>query len=458
VAASAVSPDELQATVHLLLGRYAAVAELDASTDDARLLREVARYLDGNTARALANLRAFSRREGLLGEGARAWLGDPSIIDPDGDLRGARRRHRLDRALLWIGGASLRARGADLSLDGLRAWRQALTPLNLALGLPARALRGVEPATDSVRRAAARYLELRPEGPLAEESRDWMSRAELSRAMRRRGAAWDDGRLVLPAARTPYARILGRPLLVTRAALDRAGVPALSERVANADALVLVTGPRAVAGEGDPLERESALALIQELARGLDSGALRPFGKNRRAALETVRRMDGGIRSGATRAWVRPWSKPTTETRRALRALLSDGNEQRVASFDIERGSKDVEASRTLFGRDVACPSRSVCLDRDRAWTSTASAELGSDGGVRLATRATFHDMVVSVEIKELVPRATVSVPIARWLRIDRWLPFGARLGIGLEGVSVAPTERAARAPVYAADGTPAGF
>jgi hypothetical protein len=452
VAASAVTPDELEMSVALLLGRYDSVANLDATTDEARLLQALARYLDGDTDRGLAELRAFSKREGPVADAARAWLEDPSIIDPDRELSRASRRRGLDRALMWIGGASLRARGTDLSLDGIRAWREALAPLNLVLGLPARVLRGDAPSIDAVQKAAARYLELQPEGPRAAESRDWMSRAELSRAMRRRGVAWDDGRLVLPAARTPYASILGRPLLVTREALERAGISALPERAADADALVLATSPHGMAGEGEPLARDVALSLVRELARGLDTGEVQPFGKNRSAAHETVRRMDGGIRSGSARAWVHLWSEPTSETRAALRILLADGDEQQLGNVEVERGRKRVRASRTLFGREVSCPRRAVCLDRDRALSSTASAEVESGGGVRLATRAAFHDMVVAVKVEELVPSATVSIPIARWLRIERWLPFGARLGIGLGGISLGPTVREVETPLYAAD------
>jgi hypothetical protein len=337
-------------------------------------------------------------------------------------------------------------------VDGLRAWREALTPLNLVVGLPARALRGDEPPPDAVRSAASRYLKLQPDGPLAEESLDWMRRADLSRTPRRRDAAWDDGRLVLPPARTPYPRILGRPILVTNGLVQRAGISDLLEEAGDADALVLATSPQALAGGGRPLDRDVALVMLRELARGLDTGDVRPFGRNRSAAAEAIRRFDGAIRSGRAQAWVTAWSEQVDRGSLALRDLMADGAEHRVARVDLERGSKRLRASRTLLGGAVSCPAQLVCMDRDRAWSSRAFAEVGPDGSVRLSTRASFHDLAISIELDELVPKASVSIPIARWLRIDRWLPLGARLGIGLDGISFGPTIRKIEAPLHTAE------
>jgi hypothetical protein len=460
-AASPVSRSELQLAASFLLGRYHTLAEVEPETDEARLMRAVARYLDGDVDRALADLRALSERQGGVGELADAWLADPSIVDPDRELRRAGRRHRLDRALTWVGGAGLRSQGTDLSLDGIRAWREALAPLNLALGLPARALRGDEPPSDAVRSAATRYLKLQPDGPRAEESVDWMSRAELSRAMRRRGAAWDDGRLVLPAARTPYPRILGHPVLVTSRLLRKLDIPKLAEHVESADALVLATNPHALGGEGEPLALDAALALIRELARGVESGDVRPFGRNRRAALESLRRFDGAVRSGMAQAWVSAWSDRTGPARASLRDLFADGDEHRLAHMEVERGRKRLRASRSLFGSEISCPAHLVCVGQNRAWSGSAYAEVRPDGSIRVSTRARFHDLAVSIELEELVPSASLSIPVARWFHLDRWLPVAARLGVGLDGISVTPViqGQGVEAPVYTAEGAaPSGL
>jgi hypothetical protein len=442
VVQSELSREELRLALELLLGHYEALAGSDAETDEQRLMRAVASYLDGEIDRAVAELRELGSRESEVGSQARAWLADPSIVDAELELRRASRRHRLERALTWVGGNRLRSRGADASLAGLRAWREALTPLNLALALPARALRGDDAPTEGVRDAAALYLELQPDGPLANESRAWIGRAALSGEEQRRTAGWDDGRLVLPPARTAYPRILGRPILVTTELVGRAGIPALAARAGAADALLLATSRHALAGESETLDRDAALALIAELARGIDAGEIRPFGRNRGSALETVRRLDGAIRSGQVQARVLAWSERPDRARPALRQLFADGDAYRVAEVDIERGSKELRASRAILGGEVSCPAQLVCVGRARAWSGQAFAEVGSDGSVRLRTRASFHGMAVSLQINELVPSASVSIPIARWLRIDRWLPLGARLGIGLGGVSFGPTVR----------------
>ena len=439
---SELSREELRLAVEFLLGHYEALAGSDGETDERRLMRAVASYLDGEVDRAVAELRELASRESEVGSHARAWLADPSIVDADFELRRASRRHRLERALTWVGGKRLRSQGANPSLAGLRAWGEALTPLNLALALPARALRGDDAPTEGVRDAAALYLELQPDGPLADKSRAWIGRAALSGEGLRSGAAWDDGRLVLPPARTSYSRILGRPILVTAELLESAGIPALAERAGAAEALLLATSRHALAGESEPLDRDAALALIAELARGIDAAEIRPFGRNRRSALETLRRLDGAIRSGQVQARVLAWSERPDGARPALRELFADGDGYRVADVDIERRSKELRASRAILGGEVSCPTQLVCVGRNRAWSGQAFAEVKPSGSVRLRTRASFHGMAVSLQINELVPSASVSIPIARWLRIDRWLPLGARLGIGLGGVSFGATIR----------------
>jgi hypothetical protein len=61
--------------------------------------------------------------------------------------------------------------------------------------------------------------------------------------------------------------------------------------------------------------------------------------------------------------------------------------------------------------------------------------------------------MAISVEIDQLVPKASVSIPIARWLRVDRWFPLGARLGLGVDGVSLAPVVREFEGPARGVEG-----
>ncbi len=69
-----------------------------------------------------------------------------------------------------------------------------------------------------------------------------------------------------------------------------------------------------------------------------------------------------------------------------------------------------------------------------------AWAEVRQDGSLKLGTQARFHGMTLSVNLNRFVPSASISIPLARWLRIDSWFPVSAVFGVSAAGLSVGPS------------------
>jgi hypothetical protein len=279
-----------------------------------------------------------------------------------------------------------------------------------------------------------------PDGERAAEARGWLAKLEPSRAELARHAAWDDGRLILPLADTPYKRVAVGSLVISREALVGA-LPDFDisrEPLVGARAITLVSGAAEDPELALELSADEARALLAGLAAGLEAGRLRNLQGESAAALADLRRVAESVRRG-TPLFAEPRSLGDTPMTRALRsALFEDGPAQPREGIRFRRRKDSLEA-RNEFSRSLVCPPDVVCLDRARRVTTAAYARFDADGDLKLGASTQFIGASLALEITESGPRGALHIPIASWLGLARWVPVSADLAFGLDGVSVHP-------------------
>jgi hypothetical protein len=396
-------------------------------------------YSNGNREEAVDLLERAAEGEGNASTIAARWLADERI-HPEALWTGVGRQDSMRKALGWIGGRDLEERGLEISSRGFKAWRAAASPLNLAVSAPVRMLRGHAPARDRIRRLALSYLDLHPNGPAAEEARGWVARTEPSQAELRRQALFNDGMLVLPRARTPYTPVVPRPLLVTRALLLEGGAASrgLAEELGEAQTVLLVPLRGRPTHDGTPLPRQRAVSLVANLVALLEEGVALPVRGDRDRALGSLRRLDRSIRSGRVLV-ARLLATEESEGIEAGLLRMLEGETARLASVEVQSGRDDLKLRQDLFGSGTACPEGVVCLARKRALAGQMYAQLEIEGEGKLGVVTSVRDASFRLEIDETGPQATLDLPLAALLGIDRWIPLRAALVVGLEGIRLAP-------------------
>ncbi len=431
---------ETEVAAALLVEQYERAAALAETVPETELVRGAALLLAGQRQAGLEALRSVREGQGRVAELAARWLADPDL-DPETAMLRERRRYRTRRVLGFIGGDALEAHGLDLSRQGVRSWGESLTPMNLALSVPVRMARGRPADGSALREAALRYLELEPAGKRAEEARGWLAKLQPSHAELGRHAVWDDGRLILPSADTPYLSVAARPLVISREALVRAlpDFDVSREPLAGARAITLVPGRVEDPELALELAADEARALLSGLAAGLEAGRLRSLQGDTAAALADLGRVAESLRRGRP-LFAEPRSLGDAPMTRALRrALLGDGAPQPAEGVRFRRRRNGLEA-RNELSRSLVCPPGVVCLDRARRVTTAAYARFDADGDLRLGATTRFIGASLALEITESGPRGALHLPIAAWLGVARWVPVSADLAFGLDGVSVRPT------------------
>lgn len=420
----------------LLAGDYERVLESAPSGAGGWLARAAASTLSGDHARARQSLSALGEREDALGRTAREWSQRPELA-AESRFTASLRDYRVRRTLGWIGGEKLASDGLEPTARGYRAWRDSLTPLNLAISLPARVLRGWRPADNALEVAAREYLDHDPHG-----SQVGAASFVLSEAAARAGAGASpdaaDRRFVLPAARTPFTTLAAGPLLVTRAALDSEFIAsgALREVLGDADAVLL--RPEYDAVPLPTLDEATALTLIAEVARGIERSDLRALDHGRAASLERLHRLDAAVRAGAILVAL-PIAPSDSTLRESIGRVGIDGGSEVAGGLHLERGDDDLRLERALDAAGLGCPERAVCVDR-QAWISASVyGSLGTDSDAGVGASATFQRARLAVELSIAGPRASLELPVADWLGIERWVPVAARIAIGTDGIYVGP-------------------
>ncbi len=420
-----VDPAEMDVAAALLAGHFEAAEHRPAHGPDARLAVALARDATSARAEALADLEALAAGEGRAAESAGRWLADPRV-HPEAALDRAWSQARLEGWLGHIGGDDLARDGSELSRDAVRAWKASAEPLNLAVSVPARLASGYTPRADAYRRAAVAYLERFPEGPRAARVRQRLGELGAEDPDRLAGA-FRDGRLELPA--TSHTRRDDPELVVTRAALGVAG--ALDPELPRAWLRLASDGCSGALHEG-----AAAHALLDALGAGVESGELRTS-RGSGETLELLRRLDRAVVRGE--ALCARQDVPLLASADALRSALVEGGKARVpGAVDVARGGDDVRLTRH-WRASSGCPAGAACIDTEQAIDGFFYARVETDGDVRVGARTGLQGASLALDMGRSGPRATVVVPVARWIGLGRWLPLEAQVDIDLGGVSVGP-------------------
>lgn len=440
VALEPIEAWEVSLAAALLVGDYERVLASERARPDVELAQAAALFLSGDRAAAGERLRELEEEGGRRAELAGTWLADTRFF-PETALASSERRFRVRKVLGWLGGDELEQNGLSLSRDGVDAWRATLSPFNLALSLPARLLSGRRPEGDELHAAAASYLERVPSGPRAADARAWLAQDPGGKETRRSARPFDDGHFVLPAARTPYTHTGPSPVLVTPSGLDSVSGDRFARLGIDVDtdaSLLLTLVDDDVPDTAISLPRDTALRLTAGLARGLENGALATIGGDVSEQLEGLRRIDRSLRDGATLV-VDPWQPETDEGSELSRALVEGGSPARVRQLRVSRSSSSVHVERDLFAGPARCPEATHCIDRARSYDGRLSARLEDDGEARVGLRSQIVDARLALEIGRTGPRASLALPIGRWLGLDRWLPAELRLDLSIDGFAAEP-------------------
>ncbi len=427
----------------LLAGAYERALALDSETPDADLAQSAALLLSGRREEGLSLLRELADRPDREGRAARGWLEDPTV-DPEGALLREQRSYRLRRALGWLGGDELEEHGLELSREAVRGWRRSLAPFNLLVGFPTRLARGREARADELRAAARHYLDVEPAGARAGAARDWLADLDGSDRPRER-AAWEDGFLRLPRAESPVALLVPRPVRLSEDALvevapDAADLAGLLDDETPVLALAVAAPPDVHALT---LPGERAFELLAGLARAFDAGALRAASVDGASGLEAVRRLDYAVREGAPLLAYAVESAGLVDVASTVDALedsIVSGEEVADHEIRFRPKRKGLVVDGDLLGGAIPCPLGAVCVDAFRSVESRAFADLQVDGDAGVGVAATFHQAEVALRMSGDGPSASVTLPIAGWLGLGGWIPLGARLGVGVDGLSVGVT------------------
>lgn len=415
------------------------------------LARATARYEGGERAEALEDLGRIAARDGDVAEVARQLLLDRSI-NPELALDDEIWSYTKRRSLGVLGGEPLADNGlsfepdnVDFSLDGYKrlknsykVFRKTVNPVNLLVDAPARFWRGWRPQGGALREAATRYLDLEPEGARADEARGWLESLRGDERASATVTPFRDGYFVLPHARTRYARIAPRRIVVSLEALERQA-PELARELGLDASPAFVLGESGLGEGASALERDRALELLARLADGLEAGELQPRGQSAGEVLEAVRRLDSRIRTGTTLR-IAPRLPDVAASLSALGTALVDGTRARtVGGIAISRQDEDIVASRDLGGDGEFCLPETPCIDRKLPVDGGIFARTSGEASAGIGARAGYRSARLSVMMGTSGPHATLVLPLARWLGITHFLPVEAHVDVGLDGLSAGP-------------------
>jgi hypothetical protein len=433
-------PGEVSRAAALLLDEVPTGCGSSRDDGQASLLCAASLYGAGARQEARTLLARLARGEGSEAETASQWLAEPHLF-PERVWRSARRRGRVRRVLGWLGGRSLEDRGLDVSSRGLRAWRGAVSPLNLGLSVPLRIARGRTPHWAELRHAARFYLERDPHGRAAGEAREWLRRTSPDAVERRRLALYEDGVLQVPKARTRYSPVYARPILVAAELLQigqSTVTQALAQRLAAAEAVVFTPAPPQATIDGLALSQEEATQVLHALAGAIEEGHARSLRGSTAEALDALRRLTGVVRSGHN-LHAHPWRPAPPSPRKQTVLSLLEGDATHLEQVALHRGDDDLEVQRSFFGRNIPCQSGLVCLDRARPIQGRLYGSLGLEGDARLGVETRIQGASLRLEVSETGPFASLVLPVGALLGIEQWVPLEASVRVSLAGISVAP-------------------
>ena len=428
---------EASVAAAMLAGDYHDAARLAPANPRGQLVLAAASYFDGDRRTARDVLSQLRSRDDAIGSLARDW-GERPDLSAGQRFESERRRYYLRKVLGVFGGNGLADHGLVRGRRGFDAWRSSLAPLNLALAFPARLVRGWSPDGSALREAASLYLALEPEGLEAESASQWLVQLGPAPELQR-VSAWRGSRLVLPDARTDYTPLAPQPLVLTASAL-RSGrldsIDLLRDVIGDAEAVLLRAEQDAV--PFPTLSGEDALAMLASLGEALEAGTLESLRGKRAATFYRLQRLEAAVRVGA-RLVAAPYGVDGPSLRAVLPDAMLEGGTHYADGMRVARGADKLRVDRRLGGAGFTCPSTVLCVHRPTTVTAKLYGSIDTDADMLLGARASFEQATLALEMRSSGPQARLSLPLARWLGIERWLPVGAQVDIGTEGVYLGP-------------------
>ena len=437
-----VTASDVDLSTALLLGDFGAVAGLSATTDSERLARSVARYLSGRHDEALADLGELAGSDTVAGTLAADWIAREDI-NVERALSRAVRGYRLRQGLGLLGGSELAKRGWDLSAHGYRAWQRSINPLNVAIAMPLRLMRGFRPSGDDVREAAKRYLDARPQGERTDEARAWLDTVG-------RGAGMADAAglvgLDLPQPPVRFRRLTPRPLLLTRAALDSVYLSELAPlRIALGEGTAVVLHAEEPSaddiGASIPIDRADASRLLSELEIAIEQVRLVPVERGSNDALVALYQLQAEVRGGARLVAI-PGTSELGEPEAAwlrMQRALTDGGTEVSGAVVMEHDGDEIHLSRFVGRGAVSCPSDMLCIDHESRWSGRLYAKVDSDSSTRVGFKTRVRGAQLSLSLSDGGPAAQVVLPVGRWLGLGGWLPLSAKVRVSADSIYVGP-------------------
>jgi len=428
-------------------------AEKLAPAGDAsgELARAAARYEAGERAEALEEFRSIAKGQGEASGVAREILEDRAV-NPERALDDEIKSYSRRRSLGWLGGEALADRGpkvvpedVELSEDQLRELketykviRRTVDPVNLVLQAPARVVRDWQPDGSALREAATRYLELEPQGARADEARQWLAKLGKDERASAQVSPFKDGYFVLPHARTHYARVAPRRLVISADAL-RVKAPELAHALGLEGAPAFVLGDRGLPDTALAIEPARALELLARLGDGLDEGELQGRSHNPADVLEALRRLDARVRAGATLRAVARTPDGAASLGEMGNAVVDGKKVHTFGDIALSRNEDQIQANRELGGDGSFCLAEVPCIDRKLPVEGALFAQTNAQGSAGVGARAAYRQAQLSVVMGTSGPHASLVLPIARWLGISHFLPVEAHVDVGIDGISAGP-------------------
>ena len=110
-----------------------------------------------------------------------------------------------------------------------------------------------------------------------------------------------------------------------------------------------------------------------------------------------------------------------------------------IPKIAIERDGDSLAVRHDVAGSAAECPADSVCIDRRHALVGDVYAVVEDDGSFKLGAHTRLAEAHLGFEIGSDGPSMSMSLPLAHWLGVARWIPLEARLGISAGGIDAAP-------------------
>jgi hypothetical protein len=431
-------PWEAPVAAALLSEDYARVQDLAPESASGSFARAIAEFLAGKPDDAVASLEPLREREDDIGRLANEWV-EHHDLSIEETFAQRTRDYRIRQVLGMLGGDQLSQSGVELSPRGYRAWRESMTPLNVAVSMPARFYRGWKPDGEELREAALQYIAQLPKGPRAAEAVAWLQDIQPGDRAQARFAGWDGDRFTLPPARTVYPRLTPMPVLVTKRVLDSiyvSDVPGMRDSLGLGDA-VLLEARHPEEGE-DGLDPESARRFLIELAFAIEQGKLDPMSRTPEATLDAIRRLESALVQGQVLV-AEPTDIGSPELWGGLSRALVDGQDQQIGALAMQRGEDDFRVVRQFGQASLVCPSYALCVDRERFFGGALYGQLDSDSELQLGLQTNLRDAHFAIGLTESGPAVSMVLPIGRWLGVGRWLPIAAYVGVSADSFYVGP-------------------